>query len=418
MKVPDSPPPRRYTSPTGRIIIPVLLVVLLIVFLGRPILVAGLDLDPEEPGPAPTRMGRDDGEKGPPGPTKLAAPYPKACLRAAASPSPGLIAAFDGSAVSSITPTGARVFALQAEPPVGFSAGGTYLATAGADLWTDTGEHVGIVFSRPVSTWAWSPVGDCIVGVDKSRLVVAEPEAKPTVLVHGIPVTTFGFSPDGDRIVFAVGGEGRTAGIWMADLRSGEVKILQSSIGWILMGWSRADRPILFRDTSVGERAVKDGLGFLPSDVTTRCGDEIVTISRDRLAMVGVSGAPEYIDADRRFRYTAVTCEPTGELLVTVRYEKGSPGQTSLAVLRRDGTFVREVAQQSSVEDGPMWGPRGTGVVFAGEVGGEGAAGPLVWFVPEGGTARATGLRVDGIGDGLDAWLDWSATPPLGHPTD
>ncbi len=65
-----------------------------------------------------------------------------------------------------------------------------------------------------------------------------------------------------------------------------------------------------------------------------------------------------------------------------------------------------------------MWGPSGTGVVFVGDVAGEGAVGPLVWFIPEGGTARPTGLRVDSFGGDLDAHLDWSAMPPLGHPTD
>lgn len=416
MKVPEGKLPRRYLSPTGQIVIPVLLVVLLIVILGRPILVAGLDLEEEEPVPVPTRTAGGRGEESP-GPTKLSAPYPQACLADAASPGSGLIAAFDGSAITAITPSGRNVFALQAKAPLGFSASGGFLATAGADLWTERGRHVGIAFSRPVKTWAWAPTGDCIVGVANERLVVARPERRAEVLVDGVPVSTFAFSPDGARIVFAVDGKTRAAGIWMADLQRGDVKQLQSSLGWILIGWSRADRPILFRDTSLGADAFPLGLGFLPSDVASRCGDEIITVSRDRLAVIGLSGAPEYLAADRRFRYTAVACEPDGDLLVTVRYAKGDPEKTSVAVLRRDGSFVREVAERSAMEDAPMWGPRGTGVVFAGTVTGEGTVGPLVWFLPEGGTARPTGLRVDGLGDELDSWLDWSATAPLGHPS-
>ena len=104
--------------------------------------------------------------------------------------------------------------------------------------------------------------------------------------------------------------------------------------------------------------------------------------------------------------------------MLVVRRSEGEERKTSMAVLRRDGTFVREVAQQSRFQDAPMWGPPRTGVVFAGDVSGEGSVGPLVWFLPEGGTARPTGLRVDRLGEELDALLDWSATPPLGHPID
>ena len=417
MKVPESPPPlRRYTSPTGRIVIPVLAVVLLIVILGRPILISGLDLD-EEPEPVPTeRPDRGNGNEDP-GPSRLESPVPNACLDDARDSGAGLIAAFDGGAVTARTPSGGVAFALRARPPIGFSASGRYLATAGADLWTSRGGHIGTAFARPAMKWAWSPLGDCIAGIDKGRLVIAEPDEKAVVLLGDMGVETFSFSPDGTRLVVAVGGSGPKAGIWMADLQTREVKPLQPSPeGWSLTGWSRAVRPILLKE--VAEGGSRESLSFPPSDQVSYCGDEVITIRRERLATFGVSGLPKYVPADRRFRYAAVACAPSSDLLVTIRYPKGNSGKTEVAVLRRDGTFVEELGQQSSVEDGPMWGPRGTGVVFAGTVGGEGSVGPLVWFVPEGGSARPTGLRVDKLGDELDAWLDWSATPPLGHPTD
>ena len=397
-------------------VIPVLVVVLVIVVLGRPILVSGLDLEEEVPLPVPTGQGPD--EKEDEGPSRVTTRYPRSCTRDAAVPGIGLVAASQGGSIGVVTPTGQSAFALRAKPPVGFSVSGRYLATAGADLWTTRGEHVGLAFSRPATKWAWSPQGECIVGIDRGRLLVAEPKQRPEVLVRGVPVSNFAFAPDGTRIVFAVGGGSSATGIWMADLKSGEIKLLQSSIGWTLTAWSRAARPILLREASEGQPTSGGGLSFAPSDEVSYCGDEVVTIRQERLATFGVSGVPAYIGADRRFRYSAVSCSPTGDLLVAVRYPKGDPTATTMAVLRTDGTFVREVAQESSVEDQPMWGPGGVGVVFVGGVSGEGSAGPLVWFLPEGADARPTGLTVRRFGPVLDAWLDWSATRPLGHPTE
>ena len=198
----------------------------------------------------------------------------------------------------------------------------------------------------------------------------------------------------------------------MADLETREIKPQQPPGGWTLTAWSRAVRPILLQEGG----GTSGALSFPPSDQVAYCADEVVTVRRERLATFGVSGIPKYIKADRRFRYSAVACSSSSGLLVTVRYPKGAADRTELSVLRPDGSLVEELAQQSAVEDHPMWGPAGTGVVFVGTVGGEGSVGPLVWFVPEGGTARTTGLRVDRFTDALDAWLDWSATPPLGHP--
>jgi len=411
MSVPPSlPPPRRYTSPTGRIVVPVLFVVLLIVVLGRPILVSGLDLESEPPDPVATSDGK--GKPDTEGPTELTDRYPGRCLDRAPTPGIGLLAASDGRSVTAASPVGADAFRLQARPPIGFSASGRFLATAGADLWTERGAHVGIAFGRPVDTWAWSPAADCIAGVANGRLVVAEPNKRPVVLLEGVAVSTFSFSPDGSRMAFSVADDGGAAGIWLADLRSGEVRNLKRAPGFTLMGWALSMRPVL--RSSPGS----DHLDFLPADQAARCGKDIVTIQRDRVALLGPSGATDDIPADTGFGYEAVACAPDGDLLVVVRTPKQGGGPTSMVVLGRDGATVREVAQRSTLEDAPMWGPPGTGVVFAGDVAGEGAVGPLVWFLPEGGVANPTGLRVSRLGDELDATLDWSATPPLGHPTD
>lgn len=413
VKVPETPPPaRRHTSPTGRIVIPVLLVVLLIVILGRPILVAGLDLDEEEPAPVPTERtnGRRDNEA----PTRLATGYPKPCLRNERSSGGGLIAAAAGAFVSARSPGGSQAFALRAEPPIGWSASGRFLATAGADLWTNRGNHIGIAFSRPVQQWAWSPIADCIVGIENNRLVVVRPHQRAEFLVTGVPIATFAFSPDGTQLVYSVD-EKRRSGLWIADLRSGQIELLQSSIGWTLTAWNRAGSPLLLREGSAGRPVSPGGLSFAPSDEVTSCEGDIVIVSKDRLVEFGVTGTPDNVAADERFRYTAVSCAPGGGFLVTVVQPRRGGAATSLIVLRLTGAFVEELAQQARTKDHPMWAE--PGVVFAGTARGEGTPGPLVWFIPEGGTARTTGLRLDRLGDDLDARLDWSATPPLGHPT-
>ena len=394
-------------SPTGRVLIPLLFVVLIIVLLGRPILISGLELDEDDPGPVPTVRPTEDGRDDPKGPTRLATPYPRACLEETAAPAPGLVAAFSNGSVTAAAPQGGTAFALRVRPPVGWSPSGRFLATAGADLWSNRGDHIGVAFSRPVGRWAWSPVADCIMGVERDRLVVAQPRRAPTTLLRGIDVSTFTFSPDGSRLAFSVKGSGPSSGVWMADLETREIKFLQPPKGWVHVAWTRAMRPILLPGPGTG-------LTFTPSDEVANCGDEIVTVRKQKLATFGVTGVPKFIRADLRLRYEAVACAPSGSLLVAIGRASGR-GNTSMVVLRPDGTFVREVAQQSIAEDLPMWGPGG--VVFAGSVGGEGAAGPFVWFLAEGGTAQPSGLRVDGLGSRLDAWLDWSGTPPVGHPT-
>jgi len=417
MSSPSSPPPppRRYTSPTGRIVIPVLFVVLLIVVLGRPILVSGLNLDPDVSEPVAT-PGGDDKKEGSAGPTRLANPYPKGCLAEVPSPRAMLIAASAGGTVAAGMPTGESWFSLQARPPVGFSASGSFLATAGADLWTLAGDHVGVAFRRPVQKWAWSPIADCIAGIDGGRLAVALPDRPPVVLIDEADVSTFAFSPDGSRIVLAVP-RGPSSGLWLADLPSGDVRVLQRSTGWTLAGWTPQGKPILLDEGALGTSVPRAGLAFPPSDVASQCGDDVMTAFNGRLANLAATGSSGEISHDPSFVYSSVGCAPGGQFLIAIGHE-GNPRDTTMVILRRDGTLVEEVAQQSRVEDAPMWGPPHTGVLFAADVGGEGAVGPLVWFLPEGGTARPTGLRVDRLGASLDALLDWSATPPLGNPTD
>jgi len=136
---------------------------------------------------------------------------------------------------------------------------------------------------------------------------------------------------------------------------------------------SAGERPILLRQGELGEQTTRRGLSFPESDVVSRCGKTYLTVDRGRLTAINASAD---ISGEPGVRYSSVACAPNGQLLVAVRDEPGSG--TSMVVLRRDGTPVEEVAQQSTIEDAPMWGPSGTGVVFVGDVGGDGAVGPLV----------------------------------------
>lgn len=405
---PELTPKKRHTSPSGRIVLPILFVVLVIVVLGRPILIAGLD-DDDGPGPAPAEGSTTPGTGGNDRPRRLADRYPRACLQEVGAPSPGTIAAaFDGG-VQAVAPAGQAIFALEAQPPIGWSASGRVLATAGADLWSSTGAHIGLAFANPAQKWAWAPTSDCLAAVTRGRLMVASPPKRTAVLVRGDPddpVRTFAFSPRGTRLLFAV-----RDGLFMADLGSGRVTRLQENLGWTLVGWAAEDRPILLSalagDPSAG------WLDFAPGDEVTYCGNEVVTVRDQRLAAFGVNGVPSDIAADQRYRYGSVSCEPGGTLLITVRSLKGDPAGTVVSVLERDGSLVRDLAVPTRIEDGVSWGAGG--VVYAGAPSSRGAA--TVWFVPEGGAPHPTGVRVPGLSDGLDRWLDWSGDRPLGHPT-
>ena len=420
MKSPDEAPrARRHMSPAGQVVIPILLVVLLITVIGREILLSGLE-DEEVPPPPPTATEDAGNDKGSSGPSRVVTPYPRECLRDESPGGSGLIAAAHGDSVGVGTPEGQTAFGLRAAPPVGFSASGEYLATAGADLWSRTGTHLGLAFGQTAVTWAWSPAGDCLVGIERGRLMFVRPNKRPEVLVRGVPVSDLAFSPDGSRLIFAVAEESNSTGIWLTDLRTGEVKLLLDEIGWEVTAWSRAMRPIMLQEEA--QSRSRDGLSFGSSDEVAYCGSEVITVQGGRLATFGVRGVPSFLDADRRFSYTAVACSSDEDQLIAVRHPKGDASTTSLAVLGVDGSLVREFEDGTAIEDFPMWGPSGTGVVFAatpqqGFVTGAQDDTPLVWFVPEGDRPRQTGLRVAGLGDRLDALLDWSATPPVGHPT-
>lgn len=81
-----------------------------------------------------------------------------------------------------------------------------------------------------------------------------------------------------------------------------------------------------------------------------------------------------------------------------------------------NGTSIRPLTSDSGWRDDfPEWGPSGTGVLFVRKPIGSGS--PEVWFIPEGGNPRPTGLRLATCPCRGEAWvtyLDWSVSPPGG----
>jgi hypothetical protein len=113
-------------------------------------------------------------------------------------------------------------------------------------------------------------------------------------------------------------------------------------------------------------------------------------------------------------RYLSASCGPAGNFIAAIRRE--SSDRTRLVLLDGGGRFLRTLGEGGYADEAPRWGPGGAGVVFVRQPLGPGAA--RVWFIPEGGLPRPTGLKVaTGSQDGN--WFsvfDWSAGPPTGMP--
>jgi hypothetical protein len=423
--VSSQPPARRPNKADGsntKVVVAILFVVLLIVILGRPIMESGLEgaldgADPVRRGPRNNAEGKkNDKEQGRPD-QKIELRFPKACLRnAPVDEGLGLIAAAAGNSIRIATPDRRAVARIDGEAPVGWSATGRWLATGGGEVWTRLGNRIGLAFGKKVSKWAWSPTSDCLVAIREDRLLAWGGDARP--IMKG-PVLNFAFSPTGDRLAFSTGIEHEEgAGIWVGDLADGEAKLVQrytaERTSWNLVGWSRADRPILLStDHQPGSRngAV---LTPMPLGSVDSCGEELVVARNGRLATFGVSGPPRFLRADRFYRYKAVTCAPNREFLAAIRVPKGAPtSDTRLVLLTREGDLVRRLTQGAYRDEAPTWGPTGTGLVLARTP--LGSKQQLVWFIPEGGSAYSVGVPVENGPGGIPV-MDWSADAPLGHP--
>ncbi len=134
------------------------------------------------------------------------ATYPRGCLGGAAPPNPGLVAALSGGTVTVAPPGGAPIASFAAPEPIGWSASGQYLAAGNGKLFSPNGVPAGSLFAAGVDRWAWSPTGDCAVGIVNGALHFGVPGGEQGVLLNA-NVKDFSFSPDG-RLLALVLDEG------------------------------------------------------------------------------------------------------------------------------------------------------------------------------------------------------------------
>ena len=410
---------------SAKVMAAILFVVLLIVIFGNRILSAGLEVSATPP----DRSGNNgSGNKAGGNGSNATAPrdvtidYPAECLKQAPLPQgSGLLAAEQPEGVSVVTPVGESIASISSRGPVGFSASGKFLATDDGKVWTSTGTQKFLVADDPTTSWAWSPVADCIVAADRRGLVVGLPKGGRLRRVLTDEVDTFAFSPSGDHLLMVMASTDRKrGGIWLADLGEREMRVLmplkESAERWVFYGWSRGEKPILVAaGGKAGPATDRPLVSFLPVGASSTCGDEIVVADKGRIATFGVTGTPKFLAADDRYKYLSVTCAPDGRYLAAVRVLKGAgPDAARLALLERDGSFVSLLTRGLYRDQTPSWGPSGTGVVLVRRPLGADDAAHQVWFLPEGGVVQEVGLPVV-ESDGTPVF-DWSADGAPGHP--
>ena len=415
------PRPRQTDTSSAKVIAAILFVVLLIVIFGQRILSAGLDEELASPERSRDRRGQAntpvDGKEDP---ASLEIDYPERCLKPAPEPEGfGLIAAERPDGISVAAPTGGSPVSIRSSGPVGWSPSGRFLATGRGEIWTATGEQVLKRSGGGPSTWAWSPIADCLVLVGGGEMLVFAGN-KPSFAILAGRVATFSFSPDGTKLMVVMS-DPKRGGIWLADLEAREMtRILDAKEArgrWVLNGWSRAERPILIRPAGITEGSGPPKVSFLPPSASTTCGDEIVVVENGKLATFGVTGPPKFLAADDTYRYLAATCAPNNQFIAAVRVLKGAgPDAARLVLLDRDGSFINPLTQGLYRDDSPSWGPARTGIILIRRQLGAGEESQQVWFLPEGGVVQQIGLPVIST-NGIPVF-DWSADGVLGHPID
>lgn len=271
---------------------------------------------------------------------------------------------------------------------------------------TDGGTGLGTI-----SSVVWSPVSGCGVAIGEGGSLLALPYDGNSRLVQG-SVRNAAYSPDGRRLAVLME-EGQTTSLWIADLTRTvmrEVQRVPAGSRVTLHGWSPGGA------TLYASFAPNSGLSFVTADdpplrgqvVAARvtdlehCGDRLLGIVDGAIAEITTRG-PDYLTGTKA-GYRRVSCSPDGRFIAAIQAGR-------LVLLTGDGSPLRELATNGRYRDVFVdWGPRGAGLVFgrvlAGSKIGE------VWYIPEGGVARDTGLTyVPGPGA-----IDWSASPPTGLP--
>jgi hypothetical protein len=359
----------------------------------------------------------------------------------------GLVAAYDGTDVTIATPDGIVTGSFAGVPPLQWSPSGRYVA-AGGEVATADGKKTPD-FPRVDGVWfAWSPVADCMIFGGRRSLRLVAPGRDEVVLLRE-KVSDLAFSPNGKRVALVLG-EGRLMRLVIVDLESGRVvrAPFPAEVVMAILGWT-PDSTALFYGTASGASISADGvrirllpvprdIGHLPRVTPTTyrasavaapdfyepCGTSSVIVEgsgrestgNKRLVTFDPVGGTRPLTSVSDWVHISPACSPGGRYIAAIRApDRGSVDDRHLVVLSRDGSFLDDLTPlQAGADEYPSWGP--AGVVFVNR---PTSGAPEVWFIPEGGTARSTGLTVQSPRDvyGHFEWsrfLDWSGDAPSG----
>lgn len=353
--------------------------------------------------------------------------YPKACLRKAdPSGNDGLIA----------TVTGGRIgFGRTDGPTRPGPGGGTRPGKAGALVGFNVGEDLlaydtksGVVIAPPqgsqgadgdsglgrLRSVVWSPVSSCGVAIRRDGSLVPVPYDGESTVVQD-DVVKAAFSPDGRKLALVLV-EGKTTSVWVAHLgrtTMTEVHRERSGRPLSLKGWS-PDAKTLYLTlaprsgltfVTVSKRSAPPVSGRVAAAPVTgleQCGNRLLGIVKGGVAEITNRGPDPLTDTGAGFR--SLACSPDGGFIAALRNGR-------LELLDAQGNFVRSLVTGSGYRDVYVdWGPRRAGLVVgrvpSGSKRGE------VWYLPEGGAARNTGLTFTP----RKGAIAWSASPPTGVP--
>lgn len=257
----------------------------------------------------------------------------------------------------------------------------------------------------------WSPVSSCGVAVRRDGSLVAIPYDGESSLVQG-DVVEAAFSPDGRKLAIVLV-EGKTTSVWVANLARTKMReVLRERSGppLSLKAWSPGGNTLYLT------RGPRRGLSFVTTGASTppmsgrigasrvkeleQCDDRLLGNVKGAVAEITKRGPDPLTAAGAG--YASIACSPDGGFIAAIRNGR-------LELLDGEGNLVRSLVTDSGYRDVYVdWGPRGAGLLVGrvpfGSKTGE------IWYLPEGGAARNTGLRFTPG----KAVIDWSASPPSG----
>jgi hypothetical protein len=194
--------------------------------------------------------------------------------------------------------------------------------------------------------------------------------------------------------------------LWWVDLRGGMARLrLVSEVRIELGGWV-GDRVsyatqggptrLLARSGGPGRR-----VGRVAPDSIVACGGDLVGLGGQGvgpLVRLHPGRAPSVL-APGPFR--SFTCASSGAYLAAVPDDS-----RQLQLIRADGSALQSFAPEAGlIDDAPLWGPPGAGLVYVRSVRGEKRG--TLWHIPDGAGPRSTSIVVDRV-DGRWAF-DWPA---------